>query len=212
MREWMIPAFGVALSPLPILGMLLFLGGRRPMLHGAAFWLAWTVGVAAPTTAFLLVADRSNALDDEHAAIAVAEIAIGVLFLAVVVRLAFGPRPANSDASVRWLEALDRAGPLRAGALGLLLSAGNPKNLALMLAAAAAIVQDGRLTTGAVSFVAVAVSTISLLLLGYAAFAERARPTLTRLRGSIARNDRRLAIVIGILVGAFFVFDGVRSL
>lgn len=212
MREWVIPALGVALSPLPILATLLLLGGRRPVLHGAAFWVAWAIGVAAPTIAFVVVAERTDAIDDEPTAIAAAEIVIGLVFLAVVARLAFGRRTERTDAPPRWLEALDRSGPLRSAALGLILSSGNPKNLALMLAAAVGIVQDGRLTFGTVGFVALAMSTVSLLLVGYTAFTQRARSTLWSLRSAIARNDRHIAIVVGLVVGTFFLIDGIRSL
>jgi threonine/homoserine/homoserine lactone efflux protein len=212
MRDWVIPAVGVALSPLPILAMLLVLGSRRPVVHGAAFWIAWTIGVAAPTVAFVLVAERADAIDDEQAAIAVAEIAIGVVFLAVAARLAFGRRPKRSDAAPRWLDALDRSGPLRAAALALILSSGNPKNLALMLAAAVAIVQEGQLTLGAAGFVALAVSTVSLLLAGYAAFSDQSASMLARLRATVARNDRSIALVVGLVVGTYFFVDGIRGL
>jgi hypothetical protein len=116
------------------------------------------------------------------------------------------------DSPPRWLDALDRSGPLRSGALALLLSSGNPKNLALMLVAAVAIVQDGRLTLGTTVFVGLAVSTVSLLLAGYTAFPGRSRSTLTRLRSAVARNGRSIARVGGLVVGAFFLTDGIRSL
>jgi threonine/homoserine/homoserine lactone efflux protein len=212
MRDWVIPAAGVALSPLPILGMLLVLGGRQPVVQGAAFWVAWTIGVAAPTIAFVVVAERAEVIDDEHAGIALAEIAIGVVFLAVAARLAFGSRPERSTAPPRWLYVLDRPGPLGAAALALILSSGNPKNLALMLAASVAIVQDGQLALGATGFLALAVSTVSLLLVGYSAFPGRSRPLLARLRDAVVRNDRRIAMLVGLVVGAFFLADGIRSL
>ena len=212
MRQWLIPAVGVALSPLPILAMLLVLGGRRPLLHGAAFWIAWTIGVAAPAIVFVVVAERSRAIDDEQAALAVAEIAVGVMFFAAALRVAFGRRPEPSASPPRWLDALDRSGPLRAAALALLLSSGNPKNLALVLVAAVAIVQDGRLALGTAVFVGLAVSTVSLLLGGYTAFPGRSRSMLTRLRGAIARNDRSIAMLGGFVLGAFFLADGIRSL
>jgi threonine/homoserine/homoserine lactone efflux protein len=211
-REWAIPAVGVALSPLPILAMLLVLGGRRPFVHGAVFWIAWTIGIAAPTIAFVVVAERAHAIDDEPAAIAVAEIGIGIVFLAVAARLEFGRRSARSDASPRWPDALDRSGPLRAAGLALILSSGNPKNLALMLTAAVAIVQDGQLALDAVGFVALAVSTVSLLFVGYAASSSRSGSMLARLRGAIARNDRSIAILVGLVVGVFFLADGISSL
>jgi hypothetical protein len=191
--------------------MLLVLGGPRPVVNGAAFWIAWTIGVAAPTISFVVVAERADAIDGEHRAIAVAEIAIGVAFLAVASRLAFGRRQ-RMDSFPRWLEAFDRAGPLRAAALALILSSGNPKNLALMLAAAVAIVQEGQLAVDTAGFVALAVSTVSLVLVGYTASASRSRIMLAWLRGAVAQNGRSITMLVGFVVGVFFLADGIRGL
>lgn len=211
MAAWVVPAIGVALSPLPVLGMLLVLGGARPLLRGGAFWVAWTVGVAAPTIAFVVLAERAQVSDDEHAAISVTEMVIGVVFLAAAVRLAFVRRE-RSEASPRWLAALDRSKPQHVAALALILSSGNPKNVALMLAAALAIVGDGQSGLGSAGFIVLAVSTVSLLLAASAAFPVRSRLLLAALRGAIARNDRRIAMLVGFAVGAFFLADGLRSL
>ena len=81
-----------------------------------------------------------------------------------------------------------------------------------MLAAAVAIVQDGHLALGAVGFVTLAVSTVSLLLACYIAFSSRSGPPLARLRAAIGRNDRSIAILVGLVVGAFFLADGISSL
>ena len=211
MREWVVPAVGVALSPLPVLGMLLVLGGRRPVVHGAAYWAAWTIGVAGPTIAFVALAARSEAVDDGHTAIALAEIVVGVAFLAIAARLAISGRLERSEVAPAWLEALDRSGPRRTAALAVILSAGNPKILALILAAAVALARDGQSAWGAAGFVILAASMISLLLAGYIAFPHRSRLALVRLRVAIARNDRLIVIVVGLLVGTYFVVDGIRS-
>lgn len=216
MPGWLIPAIGVALSPLPILAMLLVLSGGRPRAAGSAFWLAWTLGVAAPTLAFVVVAERVGATDGESRAIAAGEIAVGIIFLAVGARLAFGPRSARSDEVPAWLEALDRSGPRRAAALGLILSAGNPKNLALMLTAAVGIAEagdgNGELTLSTAGFLALAVSMVTFLLAGYAPRSGRSEGTLIRLRGTVARHDRTIALVLAFVIGAFFVLDGARGL
>lgn len=216
MPGWLIPAVGVALSPLPILAMLLVVGGRRAGAAGSAFWLAWTLGVAAPTLAFVVAAEGAGATDDDSGAIAAGEIVVGIVFLAVGVRLVFGPRPPRSDDVPAWLEALDRSGPRRAAALGLILSAGNPKNLALMLTAAVGIAKagdgNGDIALSTAGFVALAVSTVTLLLAGHASRPGRSGGTLDRLRGTVARHDRTIAMVLGFVIGAFFVLDGLRGL
>jgi Sap-like sulfolipid-1-addressing protein len=85
-----------------------------------------------------------------------------------------------------------------------------------MLTAAVAIARagdgNGELTLGTAGFVVLAVSTISLLLAGFAARGGRSGGAVTRLRGVVARHDRRIAMVLGFLIGAFFVLDGVRGL
>lgn len=216
MHGWLIPALGVAFSPLPILAMLLVLGGSNPRAAGSAFWLAWTLGVAVPTTAFVVVAERAGATDEDSSVIAGGEIAVGIVFLAVGLRLALAPRRARSHDVPAWLEALDRSGPRRAAALGLVLSAANPKNLALMLTGAVGIAEagneNGEIALATAGFVALAVSTVTLLLAGYASRSGRPRGTLTRLRATIGRHDRTIAMVLAFVIGVFFVLDGVRGL
>jgi threonine/homoserine/homoserine lactone efflux protein len=207
---WIIPAVGVALSPLPVLGMLLVLSGRRPVARGGAFWIAWTIGVAAPTLAFVVLAERARLADDQHSAIGLAEITIGLVFLGAAVRLAF--MGSETSEGSPWLGALDRSGPYRTAALALVLSSGNPKNLALMLAAAVAVARDGNLVLGSTGFILLAVSTVSFLLVGYAGFPSRSQSMLAALRAVIARNSRRAAMLVGFAVGAFFLADGIRSL
>lgn len=183
---------------------------------GTAFWLAWTIGVAGPTTAFVVAAEQANAADDDSRAIGVGEIAVGLAFLAIAVRLAAMPRRGRSGAISGWLEVLDRSGPSRAAGLGLALSAANPKNLALMLAAAVAIARAGEgndeLTFATVGFVSLGASTVSLLLVGSVVFPRWSGGALSGLRAVVTRNDRTIAIVLGFAIGAFFVLDGVRAL
>ena len=216
MSEWVVPAVGVALSPLPLLAMLLVLGGRRPVAHGAAYCAAWTLGVAAPTVAFVVLAEGSGVTDDHPRAIAIPELAIGALFLVVAARLVLGGRRERSLAVPPWLAALDRSGGRRAALIALVLSAANPKNLALTLAAAIAIAEadDGKrdLALATVGFVSVAASGVWLLLAGYAAFPGRSQVFVSALRRAIARHDRSIVVVLGTIVGAFFLVDGLRSL
>jgi threonine/homoserine/homoserine lactone efflux protein len=215
-QTWIVPALGVALSPLPVLAMLLVLGGARPTAVGSAFWGAWTLGIALPTVGLVVLAESVDEVGDDAVALAAAQIVIGLLLLAFVFQVARStPRPDRNEPPL-WLVALDRAGGRRAASLALVLSALNPKNLALMLAAAVSIAHagdhGGELTAATLGFVLVAASTISALLAGHTLLAERTQPALERLRHALARNDRVIAIVLGTLIGVFFVLDGLRAL
>jgi threonine/homoserine/homoserine lactone efflux protein len=215
-RDWLVPALGVAFSPLPLLGMLLLLGGARATAQGPTFWAAWTVGVAAPTLAFVALAEEVGAIEEDPSALAAAQVVVGVLLLALAARIAVGGGRTRGGATPRWLLALDGSGPGRAAALALALSALNPKNLALMLAAAVAIAHanegGGELAAASLAFVLVAVSTISALLAAHAVLPRRTARPLAVVRAFVAGNDRVLAVVLGLLVGGFFVVDGLRVL
>jgi hypothetical protein len=207
MQEWVVPALGIAASPLPAAVMLLLLAGGRVVAKGTAFWLAWVAGVAVPTAAFVLLADRLEESETAVRTIAVGEIVAGLL-LAV---FAFSQGRGDGGPPA-WLAALDRAGAARAAALGVLLSALNPKNLALALSGALAVAETDEVDAAALGFVLVAVSTVSALL-GWRVLApDRSAAPLAALRGVVARRGRAVGLVLGVLVGAYFVLDGFRRL
>jgi threonine/homoserine/homoserine lactone efflux protein len=215
-REWLVPALGLALSPLPVLAMLLILAGRRATRMGSWFWLAWLLGVAVPTVTFVVLAESAAAFEEDSRAIAAAEIAVGILLLLFAARLLAARRRERRDGVPPWLRALDRAGAARVAGIAIVLSALNPKNLALMLAAAVSLAQTSNryseLSVATLGFVLVAISPVTVLLLGSILRSGRFDRTLVRLRAAVARRDRAIAIVLGVLIGAYFVVDGVRAL
>jgi hypothetical protein len=85
-----------------------------------------------------------------------------------------------------------------------------------MLTAAVAIAQasdgNGDLTLATAGFVSLAASTVSLLLVGSVSLQRRSGNALARLRAAVADNDRSIAMVLGFVIGAFFVLDGLRGL
>jgi len=209
-HEWIAPALGVAVSPLPVAAMLLLLGGERAVAKGTSFWGAWVAGVAVPTAAFVLLAERLDGNEGAVRVIAVGEIAVGIVLISVA--LWHGLGGARSGREPAWLLALDRAGTGRAAALALLLSALNPKNLALMLAGSLLAVETGDEELAALGFVLVAVSAVSALL-GWRVLASRSSTApLETLRRGAARHGRAAGLVLGLLIGVYFGLDGLRRL
>jgi hypothetical protein len=212
-RDWLIPALGVAASPLPVAAMLLVLGGRHAIARGASFWLAWMVGVGAATAGFVVLTESVDEYAGVTQAIALGEIVVGVLLVVLALRL-WLVRGARSNELPAWLLAVDRAGPGEAAALGVALSALNPKNLALVLSGASAIAEGSdvrrELALSALGFVAVAVSIVSALLAGRLLAARRTAGVFAALRSFAARHGRSLTLVLGVVVGLYFVVDGLR--
>jgi Sap, sulfolipid-1-addressing protein len=213
--ESLVLGLGVALSPLPILAILLFLGGSRPKANATAFCLAWIGGVASATIVAVLAVERSNVTDSEPVWLAVAELVVGAAFLVLASYIAFD-RGRPAAASPAWQAALDRAGPFQAAALAFFLSCANPKNLALILGAAVLMVDvtsgNSELAVSTGAFVAVAVAGVSLPVAVYGVFPDRVGPRLGDLRRALVRRGLVLAIVLGFAIGTLFVTEGIRGL
>jgi hypothetical protein len=127
-----------ALSPFPIIGVVLMLTARRATVNGLSFLLGWLVGCAALGAVVLVVADSGNASSATGPALwtGIARIVLGVLSLLVSVKYWRGrPRGEQEAELPSWMSAIDRFGAARAAGTGVLLSAANPKNALLIVGA-----------------------------------------------------------------------------
>jgi threonine/homoserine/homoserine lactone efflux protein len=108
----------------------------------------------------------------------------------------------------KWMSAIDRITPVRALGLGFLLSAVNPKNLAMCAAAGVAVAGGALSDTGKIVAVAVftvlAASTVAIPVLAYAVAAPRIRGPLDRLKTWLERHSSAvmgaLLLVIGVVL------------
>jgi threonine/homoserine/homoserine lactone efflux protein len=114
------------------------------------------------------------------------------------------------------MRSIDRFTPGRAVAMGLALSAINPKNLLLTVGAAAAIAQTGASTGGQVVALAVFVvlGTLGPGLPVIVAFTmgDRARTILDELKAWMAAHNAAIMSVLCLLIGAKLVGDGISAL
>src|SRR5690349_9429193 len=81
-------AFGVAVSPMPIVAVVLMLVTRRARTNGPAFLLGWIVGIALAGAIFLSLAGPTNASSGGEPADWVnwLKLVLGVLLVLVAVR------------------------------------------------------------------------------------------------------------------------------
>jgi hypothetical protein len=177
-------AIGVAISPVPIIAVILMLFSTRARVNGPAFLLGWVVALAAVSTVAYVLADQGNAATSSGASDSISwgKIALGVLFL-LLARRQRRSRPAQGvePEMPKWLAGVDSLAPGKAFGLGLLLAGANPKNLILTLGAAAGVAQLGLSTADA------AVSLIVFVLLGSLTIAI---PVIYRLLGGTSAEER----------------------
>jgi len=153
-------AVGVALSPLPIIAVILMLGTPKAKTNGPAFALGWVAGLVIVSVVVVLVASGSDD-PDSGAATGVnwVQVVIGVLFLVLAVgQWRKRPKAGETAEMPKWMSAIDQFTAGKSLGLGAVLSGANPKNLALTLAAASTIAQAG--LSGGDTAIAIAVFVI----------------------------------------------------
>jgi threonine/homoserine/homoserine lactone efflux protein len=209
-------AVGIALSPIPIVGVVLMLATPRARGNGVAFLGGWILGLAVAGTLVLLISGGAGAAEEGGPAdwVNVLKLALGIVLLAVAVKTWRGrPRPGEEAPMPSWMRSVDHFGPSRSFALAVALSALNPKNLVLVLGAAAAIAEVG-LDAGddAIAmaiFVVIATLGPAAPVAIYLVLGERSRRLLDELRAWMADNNATIMAVICLLIGAKLVGDGI---
>jgi threonine/homoserine/homoserine lactone efflux protein len=139
-------AVGVALSPVPIIAVVLMLVSRRARVNGPLFILGWLIGLAAVGALVLGIVGPNNTDDSGEPATWVSwlKIVLGALLLLLALKQ-WRSRPHEGDEPdmPKWMGAIDAFTPIKAAGAGVLLSALNPKNLLLAIGAGAAIALTG---------------------------------------------------------------------
>jgi len=210
----------VALSPVPIIAVVLMLGTARGRVNGPAFLGGWIVGLAVVGTIVLFAASGGSASDQGQPAtwVSVVKIALGVLLALVALRQwRHRPRAGAGDAGLpKWMQAIDTFTPRRSFAIAAALSAVNPKNLLLTVGAAAAIAQTGASTgTQAVAlavFVLVGTLGPGIPVAIYFAMGDRAARPLDELKTWMGEHNAAIMATICLVIGAKLIGDGITGL
>lgn len=214
-------ALGVAvgLSPIPIVGIVVMLGAPRARTNGPAFVVGWVVGILALGGAVLALAGGADASDSGSPAewVSVLKLALGVLLLTIAARQWRG-RPSDGDQpkTPKWMQTVDGFTATRSAALAVGLAAINPKNLALVVAAAAAIAQTGAptgdQTVALLVFAALASVGVVTPVALYFAMGERSKLLLDRIQQRMSANNAAIMAVICLVIGAKLIGDAISAL
>ena len=212
-------AVGVALSPVPIIAVVLMLTTARARANGPAFLLGWLVGLGVVGAIVLALAGPGGASEEGQPAAWVSwlKLLLGLGLVLVAVRQFRGRPRGDEEAPLpKWMGAIDRFGPGQALGGGAVLAGANPKNLLLAVAAAAAIAQTG--IPGGQQAIAYAVFTvIGTLGVGapvgiYVAMGKRSAELLGRLKDWMGHNNAVIMAVLCLVIGVKLLGDGLGGL
>lgn len=212
-------AVGVALSPVPIIAVVLMLATPKGRVNGVAFLVGWIVGLAVLGTIVLLAASGGEASEAGAPAewVSIVKIALGVLLVGVAVRQWRGrPHGDTVPELPAWMKTVDKFTAVKSVGMAVLLSDVNPKNLILVLGAGAAIAQTGASTgsqaVALVVFVAIATLGVAAPVAIYYLMGERATTVLGELHDWMARENTTIMAVICLVIGAKLIGDAISGL
>ena len=212
-------AIGIAISPLPIIAVILMLLSPQAARNAVGFLTGWVAGVVVVTTVVLLLVGQSSdtAKGEPSTLSGVLKVVFGALLVLFAVRQwRSRPRAGEPAAMPRWMSAIQSLTIVRSVGLGALLGGINPKNLLLCLSAGttvgAAHLSAGGNFVVMVVFTVLASSTVAVPVVGYLVAQDRMREPLKELRGWLAQNSAVVMAVVLIVLGVVVLGKGIGTL
>ena len=200
---------GVALSPLPIVAVVLMLATPRARSNGPSFLVGWLLGMGIVGGIVLAVSGGADASSGGAPAdwVGWLQLVLGVLLLLVAARQWRGrPQGDETPEVPKWMRALDTFTPPKALGAGAVLSGANPKNLLLTVGAAAAIAETGASTgaeiTALVVFILIGSLGVGAPVAIYFAMGARSEHILGSLNEWMSRNNAAVMAVLCLVIGA----------
>jgi hypothetical protein len=212
-------AVGVAVSPFPIVGMILMLLTPRARSNGFSFLLGWVAGVAIAGAVFLTIFTAIGVSDDDEPATWTywLKLVLGLALLILAVRQwRHRPRPGDDVPMPKWMSALEDFTPGTSVGLAVLLSAVNPKNLIFVIGGAAVVVQAdvgvGGDVVAWVVFTLIASIGVAAPLGIFLFLGDRAAGILDNLKTWMATNNTAMVAVLLLVIGVKLLGDALAGL
>jgi threonine/homoserine/homoserine lactone efflux protein len=209
-------AIGIAISPLPLIAVILMLATPKGRANGIAFTAGWLASLAVLVTAVVLAGSGGD--DDGPASWTLwLKLGLGVLFLLMGVKQWKGrPRESHAAEPPGWMKAIDTFTPGKSAGLAAALAVANPKNLVLAVGGAVSIAAStastGGKTAAAVLMVLIA-SLCTLLPLGvYLLGGRKSAKVLGEWKAWMAAHNTAIMTTVLIILGAKYTGDAISGL
>ncbi len=205
-------ALGVAISPIPIIAIILMLLSSRSAANSASFLAGWIVGVTGACVVLLVVSGGTGpgSSGSPTTSSSVIKLVLGLGLLALARRnFAKRPKPGQEPDLPTWLSEIDSLTPPKAAGLGIVLSAVNPKNLILM-AGGMVVVSQFHLSGGdeavvVAVFVLIAVATVAAPVIVARAAGDRAQHLLDSMKAWLTANNATVMAVLLLVLGVALI-------
>jgi hypothetical protein len=211
-------ALGVALSPVPIIAVILMLLAPHAKASSVAFLVGWMFGISFVVVVATLVVDPADDSDAGGSStfVSVLKVVLGAAAVLLAVKeWRSRPRAGQEPVLPKWMSAIDTINPPKALGLGALLSGVNPKNLVLCLTGGV-IIGSGGLSAGetvvAVAvFVLIGSCSVAIPVVGYLVAQQRMQGPLDELREWLTLNNSAVMSVLLLVIGVAIIGKGLAG-
>ena len=212
-------AVAASITVSAIIGIILMLVTPKAKTNGTAFAVGYVLGFALVGTIVIVLAggkDYSSGSGPTQT-VSIIKLLLGLLLLVGAVRQWRGrPREGETPKMPRWMGAIDSFTAGKSFGLGVLLSAVNPKNLAMSLATGLAIAQaaipTGQEAVVLIIYIAIGASTVLAPIVVYFAMADRAAAILGGWRKWLEENNAVVTAVVLFVLAAVLIGNGITGL
>ncbi|MEU4582112.1 GAP family protein [Kitasatospora aureofaciens] len=210
-------AVAVALSPLPLIAVLLILASPRGRPNGLAFTAGWVLGLAVVVAPVLVAGSALNPADGAPTWCSWLKLVLGAaLLLLAAEQWRDRPRPGHVTAPPAWLLGIDRLTPIRSAGLAAALVVSPPRTL-LPAVGGAASIAAARPAPGAMAVAAAVLVLIGSLgtLLPLAVQlrgADRSVRALGEWRAWTAAHNAAIMTAVPIVLGADYLGSALSGL
>lgn len=210
-------ATAIALSPLPIIAVVLIAGSAGARVAGPMYlagWVAGLVGLAICAAAVThLVGDIGPT--GEVVLDWLRVILGGLLLWAAAKKWTTRPWGAEEPATPKWLDALRTVGPGAVLLWGATLAVVNPKHVGLVLAAMASLayvpLTSGEMIVSTLLLVALSSVPVAAIVLWRAVAGEAATPLLASIEQFLLRNNDVIVMTVLGLIGMVVLGKGLSG-
>lgn len=211
-------ALAIALSPPPIIAIVLLLLSPSAKVSSLGFLLGWIIGVLVPITAFTLLSSALPERDPEVARplLGSIQLALGALVLLLAVRsVRSRPRAGETPQPAKWMSAITSVTPARSIPFGFAFAAANPKNLLISLSAGLVIAAE-YLDAGSTAIVIavyclIAASSVLLPVVAYLLASDRMAKPLEALEKWLVGNSWAIMAILLLVIGTLVIGNGIEN-
>ena len=212
-------AEGVAISPMPIIVVILMLISARARSNGLAFLVGWAGGLAVVGGVVLLVSEVANLSAGGGTSLLGpgVKLLLGLLFFFLAYReWQKRPKPGEEPEMPKWADSIDSFTPLMALRIAVLMGGLSPKNLSLTLAGALTIAEAdlkvAQTLIGLGTFILLASLTVAVPVLYDLLAGNKAEETLKGWRAWLSANSATVMFILFLIFGAVLLGKGIGGL